>query len=209
MADTKISDLTSYTPAVDTDVMPIVDTTLATTKKITWANVKATLKTYFDGLYLALSGGTMTGDIIQGENTSLQLDAALSADGKYCGITETGTIGETLVFGNVCYFKTSDSKWYLAKADAASTSGDVKLGMCLVAGNANAATTMLLYGKIRADSLFPTMTVSAPVHISSASGGAIVVAAPTATDSVTRRIGFGNTADELFFCPSPDYYTHT
>jgi len=51
MADSKISALTSYTPALDADVLPIVDTATVTTKKITWANVKATLKTYFDTLY--------------------------------------------------------------------------------------------------------------------------------------------------------------
>lgn len=65
MADKKISDLTGYTPPVDTDILPIVDTTNTTTKKITWANIKAALKAYFDTLYPSGSGtssGTNTGD---------------------------------------------------------------------------------------------------------------------------------------------------
>lgn len=43
MADTKISALTAYTPALDTDVIPIVDLTTATTKKITKANFLLTI----------------------------------------------------------------------------------------------------------------------------------------------------------------------
>lgn len=51
MADSKISALTSYTTPLDADVVPVVDTANTTTKKTTWANLKATLKTYFDTVY--------------------------------------------------------------------------------------------------------------------------------------------------------------
>ncbi|HUV85226.1 MAG TPA: hypothetical protein VMV86_05905, partial [Methanosarcinales archaeon] len=51
MVDKKITELTDYTPPIDTDVIPIVDITTTTTKKVTWANIKATIKAYILGLY--------------------------------------------------------------------------------------------------------------------------------------------------------------
>ena len=140
------------------------------------------------------------------ENTKISLVTALSADGKYCGITQSGTAGETLVFGNICYLKASDSKWWKAKADVAATSGPVKLGFCVLAGNANDTITILQYGKIRADSLFDTFTISAPIFVSAATAGKVVSAAPTGTTNfVVRIVGRANTGDEIMVDISPDY----
>ena len=140
---------------------------------------------------------------------ALQLDAAL-ADQRYSGIIEAGTAGATLAFGDVCQLFVTDSQWYLCDANtAAGSSGDSrgKIGMCVKAAADNAATSMLLYGKIRADSNFPALTIGAPVYVAETAGD-VVVAQPTTTDVVIRVVGFANTADELFFCPSPDYITH-
>ncbi len=140
------------------------------------------------------------------ENTPIILDAALSADGTYCGIVEAGTAGATLAFGEVIYLAVGDSRWELAKADAAATSKG-KIGICvLAAAGDGSATTVLLWGKIRADTKFPSFTIAAPVFISAATAGLLTSTAPTGTTNfVVRIIGQANTADELFFCPSPDY----
>lgn len=168
----------------------------------------ATAKAIADSTILKTTGGTLTGEVNLGENAGLALDALLSTDGKYSGIVEVGTLGETLSFGHLCYFKASDSKWWKTDANAAGTSGDVKIGMCVVAGNADAATKILLWGKINAASLFPSLTISAPVYIGE-TAGEIVVTQPTTADVVIRKIGFANTGDELFFCPDNIYVTHT
>lgn len=51
MADKKITQLTAHTAPIDNDTVPIVDSAAGVTKKVTWAVVKSTLKTYFDTLY--------------------------------------------------------------------------------------------------------------------------------------------------------------
>jgi len=237
LADAKISQLTGYTPAIDADVLPIVDSTAGETKKIAWSAIKSTLKTYFDGIYLALNpttielghasdttlsrvsagvvavegktilttdGGTLTGNITLGENTSIDLDPAGSADGKYSGICITGTAGATLAFGDLIYLKAADSQWYLTDADASGTGGPVLIGMCVLAANDNGATKILLQGQIRADAKFPALTISAPVYLGE-TAGEIQTAIPTGADNVIRVVGFALTADEIYFNPSQDH----
>lgn len=149
----------------------------------------------------ALGANTFTADQTFAENAGVVLDAALSADGKYSGVVEAGTAGAALAFGEVCYLA-STGKWLLARANAAATSSN-QLGMCVLAAAADTSpTTMLLFGKIRADALFDTFTVGAPVYISAATAGKTVSAAPTGTvDFVVRQIGQAEDANTVFFRP--------
>jgi hypothetical protein len=159
-----------------------------------------------DGAQVNASGGTLTSALDLGENAGLVLDASLSADGKWSGIKEAGTAGAALTFGQLCYFNSSN-KWVLAKADSITTSTN-KLGICILAASGDAQPTeVLLFGKVNAAAQFPTLTVGAPVYISSTVSGAVVTTAPSSANSVTRIIGFGNTGDELFFIPS-DFYNN-
>jgi hypothetical protein len=161
---------------------------------------------------LELAGGTMTGDITLGENASIAQDPALSADGKYTGTTVTGTAGATLAFGDLVYIDPTDSRWELADANAASAAdGDARgiIGICvLAAANDGDATKVLLHGMVRADTAFPTFTINAPIYVSETAGD-VTETQPTTADVVIRVVGFGYTADSMWFAPSSDFITHT
>lgn len=203
----------------DTTVAAMVDTLGGASSTGTGGLVRATSPTLVTPALGTPASGTLTNAtglpasaVVSGiipESVYVGLAAGLSADGKWCGITIDGTAGAALAFGDVCYLAVADSRWELADASAASTAGDVQLGICVLAAAGDAsATRMLLFGTIRADTAFPTLTIGATVHLSETAGD-VVVAAPTTTDSVTRRIGFALTADSMMFNPANDYYTHT
>jgi hypothetical protein len=152
------------------------------------------------GAGISLLGGTLT----LSENTSIALDPAGSADGKYTGTTVTGVAGYTQAFGDLVYLAVADSRWELADADAASTAGPVMLAMVVVAGTDGNACTLLLQGIIRADAKFPTMTVGATQYVGE-TAGAIQGTIPTGADNIIRTVGYALTADELYFNPSTDW----
>lgn len=157
------------------------------------------------------SAFTTGGTITLAENTSIALDPAGSADGKYTGITVTATAGYTQAFGDLVYLDPTDSRWEAADANsAAGADGDSRgmLGMVVVAGTDGAACTILLQGIIRADAKFPTFTVNNPIYVSE-TAGSVTQTQPTTTDAVIRIIGAALTADEMYFSPDNTWITHT
>jgi hypothetical protein len=156
------------------------------------------------GVYLPLAGGTMTGDITLSENVAIILDPALSADEKYSGIIEVGTAGCTTNFGDLLYLAVADSRWELTDANASATA-KCKLGINVsTAQKADGDSfNVLLWGKVRSDADY-AFTVAAPVFISETAGD-MTSTAPSTSAACVRIVGYGNTADELFFCPSNDW----
>lgn len=164
-----------------------------------------------DVAYLPLAGGTMTGAITLGENTSLALDPAGSADGKWTGISITATAGYTQAFGDLVYLDPTDSRWEACDANsAAGADGDSRgiLGMVVSAGTDGNPCTILLQGVIRADAKFPTFTINNPIYVSE-TASEVTQTQPTTTDVVIRIVGSALTADEMYFCPDRTWITHT
>ena len=215
----------SVAPSTDGNVMTsngtdwVSETPAATVVKATGAELDtgtddakfATAKALADSDYtksaLPLAGGTMTGDIQLGE-TDIKLDAVLSADEKWSGVTIPGTAGATLAVGDICFLQTADSKWELVDGilDGTDLGFKLQLGICVLAANADAATEMLVYGKVRS-AAFPAFTVGAPVYLSDTAGD-LVVAQPSTTNFAIRVVGYAISAEELMFNPSNDYIIH-
>jgi hypothetical protein len=139
------------------------------------------------------------------EDTTIILDAVLSADEHWSGISMIGTMGYTTAVGDLVYLAVGDSRWEKAKADAVATCKGL-LGICLAAGITDGNTAqILLYGKIRS-AVFPALTVGAPVYISTATAGLVTATMPTkSTGQIVRIVGYGITAEDLMFCPDKTY----
>ncbi len=153
---------------------------------------------------------TTGGAITLAENTSIALDPAGSADGKYTGITVTGTGGATIAFGDLVTLDKDDSRWELVDVSvAAAATGDARglIGIAVTSSTDGTAITVLLSGIIRADANFPTLTIGAAVYASTT--GDVVVTQPSTTDHVIRIVGYGLTADEMAFQPDGSWITHT
>lgn len=106
----------------------------------------------------------------------------------------TGNAGESIVAGDLVYFKTSDQEWYKTDADTAATVEGVQLGIALGTGSDGVSIT----GGIQIAGSYTTTGLTAgALYYASNTAGAIATSAGT----TSRVIGLALSTIKLLIIP--------
>jgi len=188
-----INGATDKSTPVDADYIGLMDSAASNIlKKLSWSNIKATLKTYFDGLYTYNNISDLT----------IPPSSDLTAQGPR---TNDLNAGATLAAMDLLILNSS-SQWVKTDANTLSLYSGM-LSVALAAGTAANPINVALKGSIIRNDAW-AWTPGAVLYISE-TAGTITATQPTTTDAAIRVIGYAITADVIYFDPSPDYITHT
>ena len=142
MSNIRISELTQKTTPADSDDFPIVDNAdTPTTKRSTWANIKATLKTYFDTLYQAALGYTAE-DAANKETSALDTSTT-----KYpCNNVVKGAVDAKEDSANKKTSLADNSDTYYPSQKAVKTAVDAKQATLVSGTNIKTVNSTTLLG---------------------------------------------------------------
>jgi hypothetical protein len=131
---------------------------------------------------------------------SLLLDQTPTSDHTANGLIVTGTAGEILAYGNICYYK-SDGKFWKADMNASSSASGWLAYSIDTSVAADSSGSFLVKGYARDDSY--TWTTGNVLYLGAA--GAASSTAPTGSADVVRIVGYAVDGDNMFFNPGNDY----
>lgn len=136
---------------------------------------------------------------------AIKLNEAPTTDQTTSGIIVSMTYGESIVPGDLLYFK-SDGKVYKADANGSGTYPVMGLALATASSGSN---NVLLQGIYKDTSRY-NFTVGGVVYLSKTAGVEIqTLSSFTVTDDVIQVVGIATHADRIYFNPSPDYITRT
>jgi hypothetical protein len=110
--------------------------------------------------------------------------------------TFTGTAGEALTDGQICYIK-SDGKYGLAKADVVGTMPGVAIAAASIANNATG--NFYKFGEVTLAS--HGFTVGATLYVSAVTAGLKTTTAPSTSGYQVQKIGWVQDANTIMFYP--------
>ena len=119
---------TSKATPVDADEVPLVDSAASYgAKKLTWANIRATLKTYFDTLYAAVGLAKFSATVGDGSSTTLTVTHNLGSRNVIVQVFLTASPYEEVEVG-VERYDANTVKLYFASAPASGAYTVVVIG---------------------------------------------------------------------------------
>lgn len=141
--------------------------------------------------------GTTTPTVAAELATKAYVDLIGTGSAVYDQEMFVGTAGETLVATDLCYYKTSDQRWWKADADAIATCLGMKLAVAQ--GGATAGNTLnMLGGGLNKN--FTGLTAGAAYFVSNTTGGI-----STTPGTYARFIGRAVSTTNLHFDPDNGY----
>ena len=205
-----IHGVAAKTTPVDADEVGLIDSAAANVlKKLTWTNIKATLKTYFDTLYIGNVSEDSTpqlgGDLDLVDHEIL-VDTTPGTDHTASGMKGIFTNGNggSVAFGDVCYVAL-DGHLEFADADATTTMP----GLYMALGTITAASSgeWLISGIARDDTWTWTIGPGAAgliyVSLTGTTANTLTQTAPSASGDQVQVVGHALSATSMMFNPSP------
>jgi hypothetical protein len=131
--------------------------------------------------------------------TKAYADTIATGSATYDQNIISGTAGETLVSGDLVYFKMSDQRWWKTDADASATSLEVKLGVSQGPASAAAAVNILIGGLAKN---FSGLTAGTAYFVSGTAG-----AVSSTRGTFARFVGRAVSTTSMFFDANSDIET--
>jgi hypothetical protein len=128
-------------------------------------------------------------------------DDSLSDEG-YAGIVKTGVAGAALAVGDIIYLSDADGKWELADNDSTTAEANTAKGVCVLGADEDAATIILIYGKMRLDSWTWNDNEGQPLYLSSTAGD-LTETRPISASEAPQVVAYIESDDEIFVNPQP------
>lgn len=194
---------TGKSDAHDDDEIALIDSEAsAALKKMTIGELKAEINASAGSMSnLADDTTPQLGGDLDMNQKSFVYDPTPADDHSWNGHVWAGTAGENLAFGDVCYLKGSDRKFYRADADAEATAKGL-IVMATAAISADASGVFLRMGFIRDDSWAWGESVELYIHTAP---GNPTATKPSGSGDIVRIIGYPYSATVIWFEPDTAY----